>query len=89
MFFEYGKLKAIPSRKKKKRIVLEKIAESFETGRDYAEREVNIIIADFHDDFCTIRRDMIGEGLLTRDHGIYRKPEAGSTPEAENRRLRY
>lgn len=21
----------------------------------------NVIIADFHDDFCTIRRDMIGE----------------------------
>lgn len=23
------------------------------------EREVNIIIADYNDDFCTIRRDMI------------------------------
>ena len=27
-------------------------------------REVNIIIADFHDDFCTIRRDMISEKIL-------------------------
>ena len=25
------------------------------------------MIADFHDDFCTIRRDMIGEQLLDRD----------------------
>ncbi len=66
-FFEYGKLKAIPAQRKKERIVLEVIAESFEYERIYSEREVNIIIADFHDDFCTIRRDMIGEKLLNRD----------------------
>lgn len=70
-FFEYGRLKAIPVQRKKERIVLEKIAESFEFGRKYAEREVNLIIADFHDDFCTIRRDMIGEALLHRENGVY------------------
>ena len=76
-FFEYGKLKAIPAQKKKERIVLEVIAQSFEFDRIYSEREVNIIIADFHDDFCTIRRDMIGEHLLERDaNGYWRvKPD--------------
>lgn len=72
-FFEYGKLKSIPSQRKKERIVLEEIAKSFETGREYTEREVNIIIADFHDDFCTIRRDMISEGIIVRENMIYRK----------------
>lgn len=71
-FFEYGKLKTIPAQLKKKRIILEEIAKAFEPGRDYPEREVNIIIADFHDDFCTIRRDMIGEGIMERENGIYR-----------------
>ena len=66
-FFEYGKLKSIPSQRKKERIILEVIVEKFEYGRIYSEREVNIIIADFYDDFCTIRRDMIGEGLMDRD----------------------
>ena len=70
-FFEYGKLKSIPSQRKKERIVLEKIAEAFEYDRVYSEREVNIIIADFYDDFCTIRRDMISENLLDRDSGKY------------------
>ena len=70
-FFEYGKLKSIPSQRKKERIVLEKIAEAFEYDRVYSEREVNIIIADFYDDFCTIRRDMISENLLNRDAGKY------------------
>lgn len=66
-FFEYGKLKSIPTQLKKERIVLEVIAEAFEFDRMYTEREVNIIIADFHDDFCTIRRDMVSERLLGRN----------------------
>lgn len=66
-FFEYGKLKSIPAQRKKERIVLEVIAEAFAYDRTYTEREVNMIIADFHDDFCTIRRDMIGEKLLDRN----------------------
>jgi len=76
-FFEYGKLKSIPAQRKKERIVLEVIVEAFEYDRIYTEREVNIIIADFHDDFCTIRRNMVGEGLLARDtSGYWRvKPE--------------
>lgn len=66
-FFEYGKLKSIPAQLKKERIVLEVIAEAFDFDRIYSEKEVNIIIADFHDDFCTIRRDMIAARLLGRN----------------------
>lgn len=77
-FFEYGKLKSIPTQKKKERIVLEEIVKSFETGRTYTEREVNIILADFHDDFCTLRRDMIGEGLMTRSQQVYQRTKQDS-----------
>lgn len=70
-FFEYGKLRSIPAQRKKERIILEEIAKAFEPGRIYTEREVNIIIADFHDDFCTIRRDMIGEKIMDRENGKY------------------
>lgn len=70
-FFEYGKLKSIPTQKKKEHIVLEELVKAFEPNRKYTEREVNIILADYHDDFCTLRRDMIGEKLLARDHQIY------------------
>ena len=66
-FFEYGKLKSIPTQRKKERIILEVIAKAFDFDRIYSEREVNLIIADFHDDFCTIRRDMVGERLLGRN----------------------
>lgn len=69
--FEYGKLKTIPVQRKKRRIVLEKIAESFEPGKVYPEKEVNLIIADFHDDFCTLRRELIAEGIMARDKNEY------------------
>jgi len=72
-FMEYGKLKSIPAQQKKKIIILEEIAKSFETNREYTEREVNIIIADVHDDFCTIRRDMVDFGIFVRDKGIYQR----------------
>ncbi len=70
-FFEYGKLKSIPAQRKKERIILETIVEAFEYNRQYTEREVNIIIADFFDDFCTLRRDMIAENLLGRKDRLY------------------
>lgn len=70
-FFEYGKLKSIPAQRKKERIILEEIVRSFEFDRIYSEREVNIIIADYYDDFCTIRRDMVSEKLLDRNANGY------------------
>ena len=70
-FFEYGRLRSIPVQRKKKLICYELIAERFELGRVYEEREVNDIISPIHEDYCTIRRDMISEGILQREDGKY------------------
>jgi len=74
-FMEYGKLKTIPAQRKKRDIIYQEISKSFNPDQNYSEREVNIIIADFHDDFCTIRRGLVENGLLQRDGdgGVYRK----------------
>ncbi len=69
--FEYGKLRAIPVQRKKKLICYEMIAEYFELGRVYEEKEVNEIISPIYADYCTIRRDMISEGIFRRDGGKY------------------
>ncbi len=66
-FFEYGKLKSIPAQRKKERICLEEIAKSFGLGQCYEEKEVNEIIERYFSDFCTIRRDMISEGIMKRE----------------------
>ena len=70
-FFEYGRLKAIPAQRKKERICLEEIAKELELGRPYPERELNQVLLRFHKDYCTLRRDMISEGILRREEGLY------------------
>ncbi|MBR0451893.1 MAG: metalloregulator ArsR/SmtB family transcription factor [Oscillospiraceae bacterium] len=70
-FFEYGKLRSIPVQRKKKQICYEVIAEHFVPGKVYSEKELDDIIAPIHEDYCTIRRDMISEGILRRDGNEY------------------
>ena len=70
-FFEYGRLKSIPAQQKKKRICLEKIAEDFEVGREYSEREVNEILLRYHEDYCTLRRWMAEMGIMDRSGAVY------------------
>ena len=70
-FFEYGRLRAIPVQRKKKLICYEVIAGRFVPGRVYSEKELNAVIGEFHEDHCTIRRDMISEGILRREGSEY------------------
>ncbi|MCA9838428.1 MAG: metalloregulator ArsR/SmtB family transcription factor [Trueperaceae bacterium] len=65
-FFERGRLLQIPTQQKKLHVVLEEIAKAFDPDKSYTEREVNIIIADFHDDFATLRRELINFNYMTR-----------------------
>ena len=76
-FFKYGRLTRLPAQRKKQEIVLREISRRFERDRDYSEPEVNAIILEVFDDFCTVRREMIGCGLMTRrpekgKHDVYR-----------------
>lgn len=70
-FFRYGRLTQLPTQRKKREIVLKEIAKSFEAGRRYDETEVNDIIHRFHEDHCTIRREMIAFGIMAREKESY------------------
>ena len=67
-----GKLELDVIARKKREIVLREIASAFEKCRDYAEADVNTIIHLYSYDHCTIRREMIGFGIMERENGIYR-----------------
>ncbi len=73
-FFARGRLTRIPAQLKKRQIILQRIVEEFEPGREYTEREVNFILLDFHEDVATLRRGLVSERLVQRDHGIYQRP---------------
>jgi len=68
-----GRLITIPSQKKKLEIIITYIAEQFELGKEYTEREVNRMLVDYHDDFCTLRRDLVGFGFMERYQNTYKR----------------
>jgi hypothetical protein len=71
------RLMSIPARRKKLLVVLGWLAEDFEPGARYAEREVNDRLLRRHPDFATLRRLLVDYGYMARDHGIYwRTPES-------------
>jgi biotin operon repressor len=64
-----GRLTKIPSQRKKRVVVLEFLANQFQRDQQYTEKEVNATISAFHDDFCTLRRELIMAKLLDRAGG--------------------
>ncbi|WP_149095866.1 metalloregulator ArsR/SmtB family transcription factor [Paenibacillus terrae] len=70
-FSKDGKLRQIPSQYKKKLIVLQMLAEKLEPGRVYPERELNEWIKQYHEDFATIRRELIMHQFMYREREMY------------------
>jgi hypothetical protein len=66
-----GRLHTIPSKRAKRLVVLDHIAQSFEPGRTYQEQEVNAIIERFHPDYAALRRYLIDDHFLTREDNVY------------------
>lgn len=70
-FFRNGRLTEIPAKESKRRVVLERIALEFEPGVRYEEKTVNAIVGRFFSDHAALRRYLVDEGFLDRDHGEY------------------
>jgi hypothetical protein len=70
-FLAEGRLKEIPAYHKKRQIILRWLVTQFEAGRSYSEKEVNEVIQRHHPDHATLRRELIGEKLMAREHGMY------------------
>jgi excisionase family DNA binding protein len=69
-----GRLKAIPTQKKKRDAILVRLAEHFEPDRTYTERQVSNVLRRFHEDTATLRREMVGLRLFVRTReGVYKR----------------
>lgn len=65
-FREDGTLSTFPLKEKRRLIILRRFAAKFESGRRYAEKEVNAIIQPVYDDYELIRRCLIEYGFMDR-----------------------
>lgn len=66
-----GRLHTIPTRRAKRLVVLDHLAQQFEPGERYPETEVNARLRRFHDDVAALRRYLVEESFLTRECGVY------------------
>jgi hypothetical protein len=52
-------------------LVLDEFVKKFRPGKKYTEMEVDNIIKQSYDDYCTIRRLMIDVKIMQRENQLY------------------
>ena len=71
VFVRDGRIATIPARLARRRLLLDVVAQGFEPGVRYPERAVNSFLRELYDDHAAMRRYLVDEGFLSRDHGEY------------------
>jgi predicted transcriptional regulator len=64
-----GSLKTLPSQRKKLEAILRYVVKAFELEKRYSEKQVNEILSRYHADTATLRRELVGFGLMQREGG--------------------
>ena len=70
-FMKDGRITQIPRQPSKRRVLLDLLAQEFEPGRRYTEREVNETLARFHPDTAAWRRYLVDDEFMEREAGSY------------------
>lgn len=64
-----GRLRELPLKEKKWLVVMRWLAGKFEPGVRYTEKQVNAILTEVHDDYATLRRNLVEYGFMRRERG--------------------
>jgi hypothetical protein len=80
-FLRGGRLVSIPTSQSKRLVVLDRLAQEFDVGVRYSERQVNSRLRAFHEDVAALRRYLVDDGFLDRESGQYWRT-GGSVPPA-------
>jgi biotin operon repressor len=70
-FTKDGELKTFPAQRKKKLVVLAHMIKSLEFGKVYQEKEINVYLKKFHEDYATLRRELIMCQFMYRENNQY------------------
>ncbi|QQZ09768.1 metalloregulator ArsR/SmtB family transcription factor [Heyndrickxia vini] len=70
-FTKDGKLKNIPAQRKKKLVILAHIVKELEFGKIYPEKEINEFLKKYHEDYATLRRELIMCQFMYRENNQY------------------
>ena len=63
------RLTQLPTKDKKLLVIMRWLVTKFEPGTRYTEKEVNMILTQFHEDFAALRRYLVDYGFMRRERG--------------------
>lgn len=66
-----GRLVRMPAKRSQRLVLLDHLAQRFEPGERYTERQVNAMLASVDADTATLRRYLVDEAILDRGDGMY------------------
>ncbi|MFZ6752102.1 DUF2087 domain-containing protein [Undibacterium sp. Dicai25W] len=70
-FMQNGRLLKIPEQRKKRLVILQWLVNQLDVAKKYSEPEINRFFLGFHEDYATLRREMIINGLMVREDAVY------------------
>ena len=70
-FLRDGRIDVMPARHARRLELLAEVAQVFEPGIRYPEREVNDLLVALFDDYAALRRCLVDEEFLNREAGEY------------------
>jgi 2-phosphosulfolactate phosphatase len=79
-WFDGPTLRLMPARRGDKDLVLAEVLRRLDLRGEMPEAKLNELLKAIHPDFCTLRRELVDAGLLSRERGIYRLSRAAKPP---------
>jgi hypothetical protein len=70
-FLRDGQIAVMPARRARRLLLLDVIAQAFEPGTRYPERQVSLFLRALHPDYAALRRYLVDDEFLSRSGGEY------------------
>jgi hypothetical protein len=70
-FLRDGSIETLPAKRSRRLLLLGEIAQAFEPGVRYPEREVNGMLGAMFSDYAALRRYLVDEDFLARANNEY------------------
>jgi hypothetical protein len=71
VFVSGGRIRSMPARLSRRRLLLDVIAQAFEPGVRYPERQVSLFLRALYPDYAALRRYLVDQDFLSRAEGQY------------------
>jgi hypothetical protein len=70
-FVRDGQIAVMPARRARRLLLLDAVAQGFEPGARYPERQVSLFLGTLYPDYAALRRYLVDDEFLSRSGGEY------------------